>query len=103
MNNDDIQMSSSNNFDGVNDKTIPVDVSSFREVHTVEVTANTEINLHAHKHPVFRYITSGTMQLNGTPYNKGDWMLVPGDTEYKIIAGDDGYTALCFCAIWDEK
>ena len=100
---DDVQLSASNQFTNVTDEAIPVDASVFREMHTVSVKSGVQIQSHAHKYPVFRYITDGSMNLNGIEYGKGDWMVVPSGTNYQIQTGPEGYMALCGCIVWNEN
>lgn len=99
---DDIQMSTSDGFDDVHDAIVPVDFSMFREFRIIKVEPNSNIEIHAHEAPIFRIISKGKMTLNGVEYSEGDWIVIPGGTEYRIEAGSAGYEALCACWSWDQ-
>lgn len=96
--NSEMDVTQPKDIDGVNRDIIPVDMGGLREWRFTEVAPNTTIPAHSHKNPIFRLITDGEAIVNGKSYKKGDWMVIPPDTEYEITT-TIGYTADWQCAI----
>jgi len=72
---------------------IPVDFSYWNLMVVTAVDPRTVIPEHSHTEAVFRYITRGSMELNGVHYSAGDWLIVPANFTYSIRTRE-GYTAL---------
>jgi len=72
---------------------IPIDFKRFRLMSVTTVSAGVTVVPHSHNEPVFRFILSGSLVLNGVRYETGDWMLIPKDMVYELNT-EEGYTAL---------
>jgi redox-sensitive bicupin YhaK (pirin superfamily) len=85
-------------FDGVSRFVLPFKGHDPAITVLVDVEPNTKVPLHVHKgDAVCRYILSGSLFLNGTKYESGEWVIVPKDKPYEI-ATDEGYRAvLIYC------
>ncbi len=79
---------------GIRKIALPIDISQYRILVVSEVSANRHIKPHKHDdEPQFRYITSGSLTLNGETYRAGEWVIVPAGVEYEIHT-EEGYTTL---------
>lgn len=89
-----------NSFKGVTKHVIPVDFREFCMLVVTEVEPGAKIPNHTHKEGIVRYITKGSLKLNGTAYKAGDWIMVPEGMSYEIeteegYASVAGYLAAC--------
>jgi hypothetical protein len=65
-----------------------------------KVSPGTFVARHAHEEGIVRYITEGSLVLNGVDYPAGDWILVPEGVSYEIQTVDrysaiSGYLEAC--------
>jgi quercetin dioxygenase-like cupin family protein len=62
--------------------------------YTVTVPPKTHIKRHSHNEDVFRYVTKGSLVVNGKiPVKEGQWFAVKANTPYDIHT-KTGYTAV---------
>ncbi len=71
-------------FPSVQQRVLPVDIRAFCMLVVTEVGANTTVPRHRHKEPIIRFITKGSLILNGVFYQAGDWIFVPEGVHYEI-------------------
>ncbi|WP_289044342.1 hypothetical protein [uncultured Olleya sp.] len=74
-------------------KVIPIDFTHYKMAIITKVEPNVLVDTHMHEEPVFRYVIEGEFELNGIRHKPGDWILVPGNTPYRVIS-EIGYTVL---------
>jgi quercetin dioxygenase-like cupin family protein len=72
---------------------VPVDLKDVRFLVVSTVEPGTEVSSHSHDEAILRYITSGSLTLNGEEFGAGDWILVPRDAPDEILTAE-GYTAV---------
>lgn len=90
--------------EGVKKFVLPVDISKFNIMVLTEVQAGQVVKSHSHKdEPIFRFIISGNLLLNGTPYEAGDWVIVPTGMPYEITT-EGGYTTMApYCMSCEQN
>jgi hypothetical protein len=96
--NSNMDVSTPTSFTGVSRDVIPVDLGGLRELRFTDVAPGTTVPEHSHRSPIFRLITQGEATVNGTLYKKGDWMVIPAGTPYKINTVT-GYSAAWNCVV----
>ena len=79
--------------EGVEKSVIPVDMQFYRLSVLTTVAPGIVVKKHHHDEPIFRYIISGVLNLNGKTYRAGDWVLVPKKHPYEIST-EEGYVTL---------
>ncbi|QEN87714.1 cupin domain-containing protein [Labrys sp. KNU-23] len=72
---------------------IPVDIGYANFLVLTEVPAGAVTKAHAHDEPMFRYVLSGSLELNNRSYEAGDWVYVPKNVPYEITT-KTGYSTL---------
>jgi hypothetical protein len=80
-------------FEEVSKRVIPIDFRDFCMIVLTEVAPCTSVTEHGHKEGIARYITEGSLILNGQTYEAGDWILVPEGMTYEIYT-ETGYRAV---------
>lgn len=70
---------------------IPVDFRAYGLGLISYISPGTIIPEHDHDEAVFRLIIDGEMRLNGLPFSKGDWLIVPAHFKYTVET-ELGYT-----------
>jgi quercetin dioxygenase-like cupin family protein len=79
--------------DKITKKVIPIDFSHYRMTILTKVEPDVLVDTHMHEEPVFRYVIEGEFELNGIRHKPGDWILVPGNTPYRVVS-EIGYSVL---------
>lgn len=78
---------------GVAKQVIPVDLRPFCMMVITKVDPGTHVPKHAHDEGIIRFVTHGSLRLNGQNYSAGDWVFVPYLVPYEIST-DEGYTVI---------
>lgn len=83
---------------GINKSVLPVDISKFKIMVITEVVPGRLIKRHKHDdEPMFRYIISGSMVINGEKYVAGEWLVLPIGWEYEIYTHEGYVTMAPYC------
>jgi|GEM_PF-2278942 len=77
----------------ISKKVIPINFTHYKMAIVTKVEANVLVDTHMHEEAIFRYVVDGEFELNGIKHKKDDWILVPGNTPYRVVS-ENGYTVL---------
>jgi len=77
---------------------VPIAADNFRDMGYTQVEGPIKVPFHRHSGPIFNFITSGSLVINGVALIKGDWYLVPPGVAYEL-SSTTGYDAF-FAYVW---
>jgi hypothetical protein len=79
-------------------KFVPIDFSVFQDVGMSTATGPLKVDKHRHPGSMFGLIVKGSLTINGTKLESGDWYVVPPGIEYEMETSE-GYQYV-FAYVW---